>query len=262
MDTSDVIKQYYGKSVPEISYATVRDFCDSADHLREIMRFDGDMKDVQRTWAVKAVLGEMQIGSKLLEIGGGEPIVADTLQRLGYHVTIIDPYDGSGNGPQTYRAYVAKYPHVKIVQALFQENSPALTEKSFDCIYSISVLEHVPDSELGNLFAGIRKYLRPGGTSIHCVDHVVAGPTADWHHAQVKRVLVEQARLRSPQQDEETINQETTGKLNVYYEKMLADVETYYHSAQGHNLWRGGRPYAEVPFQRVVSTQTVASKSI
>lgn len=256
MDTTQVIKQYYGKSIPDLSYATVGDFCDSADHLAGIMRFDGDMKDVQRTWAVKAVLGKLPRGSKLLEIGAGEPIVADALRQLGYPVTIMDPYDGSGNGPRTYQVYVEKYPKVKIIKALFQDNNPMLAEKSFDGIYSVSVLEHVPNPQLDQLFDGIKKYLRLGGFSIHCIDHVLSGPTADGHDAHFRRVLLRHAELQEPQPDEAALQRQ----IQEYYQKMSSDVETYYHSAQGHNLWRGGRPYAEVPFRRIISTQAVAEK--
>ena len=78
--------------------------------------------------------------------------MANALHQLGYHVTIVDPYDGAGNGPMAYLAYVAKYPHVKIIKAYFQEDIPALTENSFDCIYSISVLEHVPHAKLQGVF--------------------------------------------------------------------------------------------------------------
>jgi cyclopropane fatty-acyl-phospholipid synthase-like methyltransferase len=262
MNTSEIVKQYQGKSVPDLSYATVRDFCDSADHLSEIMRFDGDMKDVQRTWAIKAVLGKMQIGSKLLEIGAGEPIVANALHQLGYHVTIVDPYDGTGNGPTAYLAYVAKYPHLKIIRAYFQDDISALMQNSFDCIYSISVLEHVHPPKLDNLFAGIKKFLSPGGFSVHCIDHVVGGNTAELGEATVRQILSRQAKLQNPQLDEETILRETNKTIEEYYQKMLSDVETYYHSAQGHNLWRGGRPYDEVPFCRIISTQTVACKSV
>jgi hypothetical protein len=33
------------------------------------------------------------------------------------------------------------------------------------------------------------------------------------------------------------------------------DVETYYLSAEGHNLWRGTVKYEEFPFRRVISVQ-------
>ena len=37
------------------------------------------MKDVQRPWALKAVVGSVPPGRRLLEIGAGEPIVAELL---------------------------------------------------------------------------------------------------------------------------------------------------------------------------------------
>ena len=57
---------------PGISYATVRDYCQSVDLLPEITGTDGDLKNVQRPWALKAVLGCMPPPARLLEIGGGE----------------------------------------------------------------------------------------------------------------------------------------------------------------------------------------------
>ena len=38
------------------SYATVRDYCESVDLLPEITPTDGDLKNVQRPWALKAFL--------------------------------------------------------------------------------------------------------------------------------------------------------------------------------------------------------------
>jgi hypothetical protein len=85
-------KLYADYEAPPVSYGTVRDFADSADNLGGLARANSDMKDLQRCWAVKAVLGNVEPGGKLVEIGAGEPLAADTLARLGYQVTVIDPY--------------------------------------------------------------------------------------------------------------------------------------------------------------------------
>ena len=63
------------------------------------------MKNLQRCWMVKAVLGSVEPGGRLLEIGAGEPLVADLLARLGYEVTVVDPYDGSGDGPLEFEEF-------------------------------------------------------------------------------------------------------------------------------------------------------------
>src|SRR5438309_3747012 len=48
--------------------------------------FRSDLKDVQRPWALKAIVGSVRPGSRLLEIGAGKPVVADQLAQLGYDV--------------------------------------------------------------------------------------------------------------------------------------------------------------------------------
>src|SRR4051794_19670161 len=68
----------FGKSGPisrGASYATVRDYCESVDHLPQVTPLDGDLKNVQRPWAIKAILANLPPPARLLEIGGGEPIV-------------------------------------------------------------------------------------------------------------------------------------------------------------------------------------------
>ena len=248
------------KTLSILDYATVRDFCDSADHFPQIMRFDGDLKDVQRPWMTKSILRILPQGANLLEIGGGEPLVASNLEKLGYNVTIVDPYDGSGNGPQTYAQYLKVYPHVKLVKTYFDKDTP-LTEKTFDCIFSISVLEHVPHIKLADIFIGISKFLKPSGFSIHCTDLVIAGQMADWHDEGAREIILLQNMMQNPSLDENQMRHQITAMFEKYYQNIATDLDTYYHSAQGHNLWRGGRPYEEYPYRKIVSMQTCAIKS-
>ena len=93
---------------PSLSYATVRDYCDSADHFPRLATLQGDLKDVQRPWAVKAILNHLPPGSRLLEVGSGEPHAAAALADLGYRVTVCDPFDGSGRGPTAYKQTVTR----------------------------------------------------------------------------------------------------------------------------------------------------------
>src|SRR5713226_6030454 len=139
-----IARRYASFPVRPLSYATVRDYCDSFDHLRPLATANLDLKDSQRPWILKAVLSRVPRGGRLLEIGAGEPIVADILERLGYELTIVDPYDGSGNGPQEYAAFRKQCPAIEFVREQFTEQMGGFTDHSFDCIYSISVLEHIP----------------------------------------------------------------------------------------------------------------------
>ena len=105
--------------VDELSYGTVRDLADSRDRLGGLARANSDMKDLQRCWIVKAVLGNVEPGGRLIEIGAGEPLVADLLSRLGYRVTVVDPYDGSGHGPTQFEQFRAAHPDVDFIRERF-----------------------------------------------------------------------------------------------------------------------------------------------
>jgi hypothetical protein len=234
---------------PETSYATVRDYCESLDHLPQITGLDGDLKNVQRPWAVKALLRTVPPPARLLEIGGGEPIVSGFLSELGYDVTLVDPYDGFGNGPTDYEKYVELFPRVKIVRAYFEPQQEALSPASFAAIFSISVLEHLSPEIAANCFRAIEEYLAPGGASIHCFDFILQGIAQEFDLTSARGILNHQAQLQN--RPAETDLDELLGRLK-------GDLETFFLSPQGHHLWRGGLPYEQFPFRKVVSLQTIA----
>lgn len=234
------------------SYLTVADFCESVDELREITALDGDLKNGQRPWAVKAVLAQVPPPARLLEIGGGEPIVSGFLSELGYDVTLVDPYDGFGNGPTDYERYRSRFPHVKIVRDYFRPGLAGLAPQSFDAIFSISVLEHLSADALPPCFDAIAEFLSPAGVSIHCFDFILQGHGDSYDHEHAQRILAGQARITGRAGDP---------PFDELLTRLRADVETFFLSPQGHHHWRGGRAYPEFPFRKVVSLQTIASRA-
>ncbi len=240
-------------SVPELGHGTVRDYCDSCDHLSMLSNLQGDLKDLQRPWTLKAILGLCPPGARLLEIGAGEPTVAQMLTELGYHVTVVDPYDGSGHGPTEYEEYRRRFPALDIRRARFSNRLQDLEAGSFDCIYSISVLEHIPEPELSEVFAGIHAFLKKGAHSLHSIDHVLVGKDADYHEHHLIQILCHQSALAGDS---------VVRTLDQYAKSMrqlLEDTDTYYLSASGHNLWRQSLPYDQFPYRKVVSIQSCKS---
>jgi len=242
--STGVERLYSRYPLKPLSYGTVRDFCDSLENLTALATANGDLKDCQRPWVLKAILSKVKAKGRLLEIGAGEPIVADLLQQLGHEVWIVDPYDGSGNGPTAYEQYRARYPKLKFLRSNFAERLQGIEENSVDCIYSISVLEHVPGPDLNNVFAGMRRFLKRDGVNIHAIDHVHRGNGADEHLANLRYMV----RGFGFQQDE----------LDGLLEAMNADTDTYYLSAESHNRWRGQVPYDQFPMRVCVSIQIVS----
>jgi SAM-dependent methyltransferase len=235
--------RYGSYSAEALSYGTVRDYCDSFDHLRPLATLNGDLKDLQRPWALKVLLGLARgRRGRLLEIGAGEPVVADLLARLGHEVWIVDPYDGSGNGPTEYRRYAAQYTRLHFIREQFSDQTPGLKAGTFDCVYSISVLEHVPEQGIPGVLAGMKRFLQPGGFSVHAVDHVHRGRGAEEHLANL-RLLTEGWGCAE-------------GQLTATLEAATADTDTYFLSAESHNRWRGGVPYDQFPMRVCISIQS------
>jgi uncharacterized UPF0146 family protein len=230
---------YEGKfPLPPASYGTVRDFADSVDNMPGLAGANFDMKDLQRCWMIKAVLGNVPRDTRLLEIGAGEPLVAGALSRLGYDVTVVDPYDGSGNGPREFESFRSAYPDLKFVREQFPPRSEVGAD--FACIYSISVLEHVPLEAIDSVMDGAKALLAAsGGCQIHAVDHVLAGWGAEEHLEKLQRIA---AGMGVAEPD-----------LKAAIADLTGDPETYFVSAEAHNRWRGALPYDQYAMRRIVS---------
>jgi glycosyltransferase involved in cell wall biosynthesis len=248
-DQLDAIASRYSNfPLKRLSYATARDYCDSYDHLYPIATANGDLKDCQRPWILKAILSKIPRGGRLIEIGAGEPFIADLLRRVGYEIWVVDPYDGSGNGPQDYERFRAQCPDLHFIREVFSDRiGPHVPERGIDCIYSISVLEHIPAELMVQVFAGMRKFLKPTGTSIHAVDHVHRGDGAAQHLAGL-RFMIENSGFDVRDLDQMLV-------------QMERDTETYYLSAESHNRWRGSVAYDDFPMRVCVSIQMVSTAS-
>jgi hypothetical protein len=243
-NAKDMASRYSSFPLKPLSYGTVRDYCDSFDNLLPLATASSDLKDCQRPWMLKAILSRVRAKGRLLEIGAGEPMVADLLQQLGYEVWIVDPYDGSGNGPTQYEQYRSQYPNLKFVRALFSDGLREIKENSLDCIFSISVLEHIQGAALQSVFRGMRHFLKQDGSTIHTIDHVHRGNGAEEHLANLRCMM----HGFGFQQEE----------LDHLLTALTEDTETYYLSAEGHNRWRGDMPYDQFPMRVCVSIQVVS----
>jgi uncharacterized UPF0146 family protein len=195
------------------------------------------MKDLQRCWMVKAILGSVEPGSQLVEIGAGEPLVADLLSRLGYEVMVVDPYDGSGQGPVEFERFRSAYSGLTFVRERFPP-AAGLRER-VGCVYSISVLEHVPTDAVGAVVDEAHGSLVPGGCAIHAIDHVLAGWGADVHLERLDQIVGHSGL--------------DAGDLEDLLSRLRDDPETYFVSAEAHERWRGALPYDEYPMRRIAS---------
>jgi glycosyltransferase involved in cell wall biosynthesis len=251
----NLTKRYAQAKFPAISYATVRDYSDSADHLRFLCTMN-DLKDVQRPWTAKAILGELRPGGKLLELGGGESIVGSFLHTLGWQVTLCDVEKPTENAaPQTERIRL-RGSGVKLLQSRFDLPAAQAIGGQMEGVYSITVMERKSAAELEEIFAAIATALRPGGISVHCIDAVVQGNGDGYYMEQAARILQLQNRLAG----QETPFDACMQTVRDLFATALKDVETFFLGPQGHNKWRGQMEYEKFPFRRCISVQFLCHK--
>jgi hypothetical protein len=193
------------------------------------------MKSLQRCWALKEILATVDPPGPLLEIGAGEPFVAAALARLGYRVTIVDPYDGSGSGPVELEAFRPAYPDLRFVQDTYPSAEAPDPQAA---VYSISVLEHLPLEAAG---PAAEAASAQGERNIHAVDHVLRGWGDEEHLVRLER-LCGGLGLGN-------------GRLAETLAAAERDPETYLVSAEAHEVWRGATPYADYPMRRICSVQ-------
>jgi len=116
-------------------------------------------------------LPDPQEGKRLLEVGAGSLILSAYLKELGFNVVALEPI---GIGFEFLRLFsqevMRRYPQV----SLLNKGAEALEESDglFDLIFSINVIEHLPDP-LGSL-EQMWKRLAPGGRMLHgCPNYLI-----------------------------------------------------------------------------------------
>jgi SAM-dependent methyltransferase len=113
-------------------------------------------------------------GARIAEIGGGESRILPQLAKTN-QCWNIEPFEGDDNGPADERV-IAGVTNIKTEVGRFD---PALSSGFFDCLFSVSVVEHVENDELESFFADCVRILRPGGVAYHAIDMYLSDADGD-----------------------------------------------------------------------------------
>ena len=165
-------------------------------------------------------------------------------QLMTAFTMVLDPFDGTSNGPLDYERFQTEYPGVRFVRGLFGGQVLPAPPAGFDCIYSTSLLERVPAKSLEEIFVGLKKYLRPSGWSIHAFGHVDKGRGAHEHYAKLKSIVCWAGF--------EEI------ELTQVIERMHSDPETHYFLAESRDRCRGSLRYNEIRTPVCVNIQIIS----
>lgn len=115
-------------------------------------------------------------GKHIAEIGAGHSRLLPTLAKANTCVA-VEKFEGKGGGPTT----VSPIPNVRTVSAYLGDNSPLLGTETFDVVFSISVVEHVPTDELAAFHEDQLRILKPGGMFIHAIELYLEDEPSAYH---------------------------------------------------------------------------------
>jgi SAM-dependent methyltransferase len=133
------------------------------------------IKGFDNPWVVSS--HAWQKGEKVLDVGGAYSRLPIHLQQTyGCEVSVADDFGLNSNEPfwlrdKTPQEHFDAHPEIKFVlERLGDRKKSYLPENSFDVIYSVSVLEHVPGEMLAAVWQHMDALLKPGGEMIHAID--------------------------------------------------------------------------------------------
>ena len=142
-----------------------------------------DLKGIQDAYVLSR-LADVR-GCRILEVGGGNSRVLSVTSEpsRGNECWNADMFEGVGNGPTENR----NSPHVRVARCYLGDFSTDLPDEYFDYVVSVSVVEHVPSSDLETFFADSARVLRPGGLLLHAIDLYVFDADNETSHRQQGR---------------------------------------------------------------------------
>lgn len=241
------VRELFGARRPEagLSYAQVADYAESIDAMPHLMAASPPPLGPQRGWAIKTLVATVPEGAAILEFAGSSPLAGGVLARLGYDVTVLDPFDGTASEPHTFTAITRNYSALEFIRDQLPPTGPL--PRRYAAVYSLGLLDRLePDRAAAVVKAGLEA-LDPGGVSLHCFAHVIAGWGADVANARLASVL-DAAGTDAAQ-------------ARAALEPMASDPETYLVSAEAHNSWRGSVPYESYRMRRIASLNVLTRSS-
>jgi SAM-dependent methyltransferase len=179
---------FYQLEIPDFHQNEFIDYC--------------DLKIYQDTLIYNFIVNNFPPGARLLEIGGGNSRIIQFLKSR-YECWNLDKLEGQGFGPRSIQNPEGYF----LVRNFIGEFSPLLSDNYFDCVFSISVLEHIPvyDDNFERVVRDINRVLKPGGFSIHCIDIILnekqflTNPILDYlyDHLRIINPLIPLSQIKS-----------------------------------------------------------------
>jgi 2-polyprenyl-3-methyl-5-hydroxy-6-metoxy-1,4-benzoquinol methylase len=129
---------------------------------------------LEARFGLNLILSQLSHDKRILEVGAGIGLLAGYLNSCGYQITALEPGLGGFGVSAALSTAVSTRPEFSSLHRLDlpAEKLDADLQGGFDFIYSINVLEHIPDLE--NAVRGMGAVLENRGEMVHtCPNYFV-----------------------------------------------------------------------------------------
>lgn len=116
-------------------------------------------------------------GERVLDVGAAYSSLPMHIQETyGCEMWVADDFGLKSDDPfwqrgQSPHEHINSHPNIKFVlERLGDPQSSSLPAGTFDVVYSLSVLEHVPTGMIRQVWKHMDALLKPGGEMIHAID--------------------------------------------------------------------------------------------
>jgi 2-polyprenyl-3-methyl-5-hydroxy-6-metoxy-1,4-benzoquinol methylase len=213
------------------------------------------LKHHQRPFVFNEIIkycgGDLEKG-KFLEIGAGFDNSSGVFaEAYGPRITILDKYEGewASRSGKTYEDLIRENFKVKYVIGLAgYPEEHKISDNSFECIYSVSVLEHVPKHKFGDVLLDIDRMLKPDGIQVHSIDFPVdrGNEPLQFYLNHFKKYLIA----------------EDQGRIDGFNLDLIrSDPMTFYEAPEIYKLyWGNPQDRRDIEFERWASLNIVIKK--
>lgn len=157
----------------ELSLATVSRLYDY--YLRGVHGAKFNLKGFDYPWLIES--RQWQTGERVLDVGGAYSELPSYLHnQFDCEVWVVDDFgllEGDlfwtrGRSPHEH---IAQHPEVRyVLERVGDVQKSSLPLNYFDVVYSLSTLEHVPQTLMKSVWKHMDDLLKPGGEMLHAVD--------------------------------------------------------------------------------------------
>jgi SAM-dependent methyltransferase len=162
-------------------FATVAELFEYKRRGQPLKPFPGYSDD---QWGIKAhnrpwieATGTFRAGERIAEVGGAYSLLPEYLaERYGTESWIIDDFGAYSRETGLWQRWgdpddwIKAHPTVHYVRKPMGFFAAEIPDNHFDCVFSVSTLEHVPEHLWSAVIKDMVRITKPGGRQLHSID--------------------------------------------------------------------------------------------